>query len=576
MSQTVWGTINPAATSGTQLATLLNDFKNAMMSGLSGTARPTQTTAGGMWVDTTNGGSPNFYWSLMLYDGTTDIEIIRINLATGTPSVTGASSVFNISRISDDTVGALLKLVKERIATTDGRINDGDTLGAIQWWGHAEGDTDKLAAYIEAVATDDFDGTLQGVDLKFYSTVDGASAATEVMRVRNGFLGIGKTNPTAKVHAYGPTGVKSEYEADSANGAKVVLSKSRASLGPSDNGDTLGDVDFETTDDATTKAVSARVSAIATEDHTAAAQGTALSVKTIDNGTNSLTEKVNIGSKVETIVTLTQNASELVAQSVATAATIAQLSAAKAVVELTGATPTEIQGINSAHASKVVLIHNRSTANISILHEDAGATAADRITLPSGTITVLPQASIEFYYCVADSRWKVKSSAGGGGAGGGIPVEFLFGSGLNSPVSSIADEEEVLEFEENLNQEVAFSFRVPDGYIAGSQIVLKGTFKTPLTTGNILFNAVSTLRRTGTDPSDDTTNQHSSTNSAITVNGTANVITEVSIDLTDVDGLINSVAVSAGDRIAVKLKRDSSDTGVGNAYLYRYGWEVAI
>lgn len=86
MSQSVFSTINPATTSGTQLATLLNDFKNALMSGLSGTSRPSQTTPGGTWIDTTNEGSPNFYWSYKIYDGTTDIEMFRINLATGKAS----------------------------------------------------------------------------------------------------------------------------------------------------------------------------------------------------------------------------------------------------------------------------------------------------------------------------------------------------------------------------------------------------------------------------------------------------------------------------------------------------------
>ena len=74
MSQGIYDDINPSTTSGTELATLLNDMKDATVSGFSGTSRPANLQAGGYWVDTTNDPTS---WDFMLYDGTTDITIMK-------------------------------------------------------------------------------------------------------------------------------------------------------------------------------------------------------------------------------------------------------------------------------------------------------------------------------------------------------------------------------------------------------------------------------------------------------------------------------------------------------------------
>lgn len=64
-------------------------------------------------------------------------------------------------------------------------------------------------------------------------------------------------------------------------------------------------------------------------------------------------------------------------------------------------------------------------------HEDAGATAADRLKLPDSLpIEILPESSMELFYSTSDSRWKVKSGSGSGGGGLRVSsVETLTGGG---------------------------------------------------------------------------------------------------------------------------------------------------
>ena len=96
MPGSIFPNINPAVTSGNQLATLLNDFRDIVISGFSGNSRPTGLLAGGYWVDTTNGGSPTFYWDVKLWTGTADVTVYRVNLATNTVSIAGANDLFTV------------------------------------------------------------------------------------------------------------------------------------------------------------------------------------------------------------------------------------------------------------------------------------------------------------------------------------------------------------------------------------------------------------------------------------------------------------------------------------------------
>ena len=442
MSQVVYDSINPATTSGTQLASILDDFKDALMSGLTGTSRPTETTAGGSWIDTTNEGTPNFYWSFKTYTGSVDVEVFRVNLATNKASFAGSDSTFEVTRISADATGAIAKLIKQRVAT-NGQVLDGDTVGELQFIGRGSDSSNPIVARIRAIATDDMTGSATGTYLAFESTVDGVASAAEVMRIMDGKLGVGTQAPDSVIHADGATGIKASYVADNATGAKTTLQKARSSGdGSVQTSDVIGSHVFRAKDSAPAFSDVAEIDAIALEGHTAGAKGTKVRLKSKSTGTNTMTSKLEIGDKIESLITMKMNSQELVAQSIATAATIVQLSAAKVVVEFTGSTATSLQGINSAHDSKVILLHNISTVDVTLENENAGATAADRLKLPNASpITLSPQSSVELFYSTTDSRWKIKSGAGSGSAssGGKNYASVLFGGNSVANINQYAD-----------------------------------------------------------------------------------------------------------------------------------------
>lgn len=293
MSQVVFSSIDPAI-SGTTLATTLNAFKDALMSGLSGTSRPTQLQAGGFWVDTTNNPTS---WAFKLWTGVDDVEVFYVDLLTGTATISDAVGTFTVRKVSADAVGAILELVKRRIAT-NGQVLNGDIVGQIRMVGRDNTGGDPVVAKIVYTADENQTTTAFGGTLTFYSTPAGSATITAHMRFLTGII--------------------------------------------------------------------------------------------------------------ESIVPHKLNAQSLVSQNVSTAATIAQLAGDKVVVEMTGSTATDIQGINSGQASKVVTIHNRSSAAVTLKHENASAAAADRMTLP-GSADVILQAdqSATMFYVTSTSRWKV-------------------------------------------------------------------------------------------------------------------------------------------------------------------------
>lgn len=155
-----------------------------------------------------------------------------------------------------------------------------------------------------------------------------------------------------------------------------------------------------------------------------------------------------------------------------------------------------------------------------------------------------------------------QSSASGGGGGGSI----IFEEGANSPIKSIINGVGVYEYEATLGQNLFTALRVPSSYQTGTQIFLKILIYSSDTTGNILIQSVSTLIRPQTDAISSTTNQRTSTNSAISLGaGTVDEPQVVSLDLTSSSGQINGVPVSAGDLILVSQLR-GTDTSTASLF----------
>lgn len=154
----------------------------------------------------------------------------------------------------------------------------------------------------------------------------------------------------------------------------------------------------------------------------------------------------------------------------------------------------------------------------------------------------------------AGGTWK---DVGSGGGGAGFLWTEIAGT---APVADQENSDKVFLFGAGLSQELYASFKVPQSYAAGTQIFLYVSGYSPSSANTILLQSQSTLIRTGTDAFSSTTNQRTSTNSALT-NTVASQMREFVLDLTDSSGQINGVAVSAGDVIKVRLYRGSdSDT----------------
>jgi len=93
----------------------------------------------------------------------------------------------------------------------------------------------------------------------------------------------------------------------------------------------------------------------------------------------------------------------------ATTATITALdTAGKSFIGFTGSTATELQGIANGADGKNLELHNEASAAVTIKHENAGASAANRIYTPDGLDFSLPQnKAVRLKYNATLSRWLI-------------------------------------------------------------------------------------------------------------------------------------------------------------------------
>lgn len=105
MSQFDFGTIDPNTKSGTQLASDLNDFRDALNSGHSGATRPVYAQAGTHWVRTVS----STQWDLVFYDGTADYTLRSVNPTTSTLLQIPKEDVEGLEQAITDVASAVLK-----------------------------------------------------------------------------------------------------------------------------------------------------------------------------------------------------------------------------------------------------------------------------------------------------------------------------------------------------------------------------------------------------------------------------------------------------------------------------------
>lgn len=117
---------------------------------------------------------------------------------------------------------------------------------------------------------------------------------------------------------------------------------------------------------------------------------------------------------------------------------------------------------------------------------------------------------------------------------------------------------ELLNFDHQSAQEIFAVLNIPADYVKGSQILLKGGLLfSAATSGNVLMKATTTLIQPGTSELGSLTDTQDSTNSEITVPGTANQAKAIGdINLTSPSGQINSINVQPFDILLIKLFRD--------------------
>lgn len=585
MSQGIFSNIVPSVTSGNQLAQILNDFKDAIVSGFSGTSRPAQLQAGGYWIDTTNNPTS---WDYKFWTGVQDITVFTINLTTGQASFGGADNLFEISRISADDAGAIFRFIKARIAN-NGQTLAGDVLGQIEFSGTRETGAEVVQARLRVSSLDTVTGANQGSSLVLELINDNQNTLQEVLRILDQRIGIGGVStPVDTLHARG--NLRADTQVDSAVGPKVNLRKRRVTTnGQVLNNDILGDLDFLSTDQNGAEIVGARIRTTATENHTDTAQGTRVGFYYKRDTESVLTEFMFVDASGVTIETL--NVTNLVAINTELG-TVVETEDAKIILNKGGTqamantAPAGFE-VEMSDATNAALAYDSSLASkwkigeVGTLKEVI--TAGDVQTLTNKTLTGatinnparagvregLEAALTTYALTASNGQWVfatdtkvmyqivdgqlVPAGAGGGG------VSLNWKAGTNAPLDEFIDGLDFKSFDQVSTQEIFATLTVPQSYRPGKQIRLLGaSFFANIGAGNVLFRTQATLIKLGntlgTYP-----NIRTSTNAQVTVPATPNQLASVGVlDLTSAIGEINSVAVAPGDRIRIRLYRDNA------------------
>lgn len=149
-----------------------------------------------------------------------------------------------------------------------------------------------------------------------------------------------------------------------------------------------------------------------------------------------------------------------------------------------------------------------------------------------------------------------------GGGGGSI----RWTETTNSPIPLVEFANLSYLFTSGAAQSLYTLIQLPSNFPGSQQVKMYVSSYTPDTSGNALMQSIATLYRNATDATNSITNQRTSTNTAITVPGTARAPFTAVLDLTDSTGKINGVSVSANDMIQVQLTR-GTDTAPSDLHV---------
>jgi len=179
-------------------------------------------------------------------------------------------------------------------------------------------------------------------------------------------------------------------------------------------------------------------------------------------------------------------------------------------------------------------------------------------------------------YVAGFSKTLAQAITDGDISGGGSGASLQWVEDTGAALAAVDFNNQVFQYEAGITQQVYALVRVPTSYVAGHQIFLKSSFYSVAVAGNALMRTQTTLIIPGTDLISSTTNQRTSTNSAVALSGaTASIPQSVSFDLSSATGQINGVAIAAGHLIKIRLYRDT-DTSTSDLNVPVYGSEVTF
>ena len=179
-----------------------------------------------------------------------------------------------------------------------------------------------------------------------------------------------------------------------------------------------------------------------------------------------------------------------------------------------------------------------------------GYTERDGARMPGGEIRLVQVAEGTVITAPSDVTVPAAASA--------IPMRFV-GALAGAPYEEVdsATGAFIQNFTfQGTEKSIAF-IKVPQGYVAGTQLLLLAAIYSRSTSGTIKLQATSYLLQPDSDAMSSTTNSHASTNAALTNATTVNRYRVASIDITNGSGQINGQTVEAGDTIRVEITRGS-------------------
>lgn len=156
-----------------------------------------------------------------------------------------------------------------------------------------------------------------------------------------------------------------------------------------------------------------------------------------------------------------------------------------------------------------------------------------------------------------------------GVTGGRLEVQTIFEGSVPAEFMQAQDNLSRVGFPADTDTDVVFQFAVPTDYSIGNRIGLnmKGYAET---TGAATFYSVSRFYRTDTDYGTSVPSAVYTGTSTLPNSVSGQFFDDTTLKLTDASGLINSVTVTAGDIISVKLQRvpsTTTDTNTGYVFL---------